>query len=46
MDGDEYVRCSKCGYGGCDVRISSCGCVAHSVSVACSEARTQASMLR
>lgn len=32
MDGDEYVRCSKCGYGGCDVRISVCGCTLHSVS--------------
>jgi len=30
MDGDEYVRCSKCGYGGCDVRISGCGCTLHS----------------
>ena len=34
MDGDEYVRCSKCGYGGCDVRISGCGCTLHSVSAA------------
>jgi hypothetical protein len=40
MDGDEYVRCSKCGYGGCDVRISSCGCVAHSVSFS-TETRTR-----
>ena len=32
MDGDEYVRCNKCGYGGCDVRISGCGCTLHSVS--------------
>lgn len=33
MDGNEYVRCSKCGYGGCDVRISGCGCTLHTVSV-------------
>lgn len=31
MDGDEYVRCSKCGHGGCDVRVSSCGCTLHAV---------------
>lgn len=30
-DGDEYVRCSKCGFGGCDVRVSSCGCTLHAV---------------
>mmetsp|Transcript_10465 Transcript_10465/g.23399 ORF Transcript_10465/g.23399 Transcript_10465/m.23399 type:complete len:750 (+) Transcript_10465:101-2350(+) len=29
MDGDEYVRCSKCGHGGCDVRVSPCGCTVH-----------------
>jgi hypothetical protein len=32
MDGDEYVRCSRCGYGGCDVRVSVCGCTLHAVS--------------
>ena len=32
MDGDEYVRCSKCGHGGCDVRVSGCGCTLHAVS--------------
>lgn len=32
MDGNEYVRCSKCSYGGCDVRISGCGCTLHTVS--------------
>jgi len=29
MDGDEYVRCNRCGYGGCDVRVSGCGCTLH-----------------
>jgi len=29
MNGDEYVRCSRCGYGGCDVRVSGCGCTLH-----------------
>ncbi|GKY95238.1 hypothetical protein MPSEU_000486500 [Mayamaea pseudoterrestris] len=29
MDGDEYVRCSRCGFGGCDVRVSGCGCTLH-----------------
>jgi hypothetical protein len=33
MDGDEYVRCSRCGFGGCDVRVSGCGCTVHAVSV-------------
>ena len=32
MDGDEYVRCAKCGFGGCDVRVSGCGCTVHAVS--------------
>lgn len=32
MNGDEYVRCSRCGYGGCDVRVSGCGCTLHAVS--------------
>ncbi len=26
---DEYTRCSRCGYGGCDVRFSACGCAFH-----------------
>lgn len=30
-DGDEYVRCNNCGYGGCDIRVSSCGCTLHTV---------------
>jgi hypothetical protein len=32
MDGDEYVRCRHCGYGGCDLRIQ-CenGCTCHAV---------------
>ena len=33
MDGDEYVRCTKCGFGGCDVRVSICGCTMHAVSL-------------
>ena len=35
MDGDEYVRCSKCDYGGCDLRISPCGCTLHAVRRVC-----------
>ena len=31
MNGDEYVRCITCGYGGCDVRVSGCGCTFHAV---------------
>jgi hypothetical protein len=31
MDGDEYVRCNRCGYGGCDIRVSTCGCTIHTV---------------
>ncbi|CAB9518905.1 phosphotransferase system component [Seminavis robusta] len=29
MNGDEYVRCLTCGYGGCDIRVSGCGCTLH-----------------
>lgn len=29
MNGDEYVRCNRCGYGGCDVRVGGCGCTLH-----------------
>lgn len=32
MNGDEYVRCNRCGFGGCDVRVSGCGCTMHAVS--------------
>ena len=32
MNGDEYVRCNKCGFGGCDVRVAGCGCTLHAVS--------------
>lgn len=35
MNGDEYVRCNRCGYGGCDVRVSGCGCTMHAVSIPC-----------
>lgn len=31
INGDEYVRCSRCGYGGCDVRVVGCGCTLHAV---------------
>jgi hypothetical protein len=31
MNGDEYVRCNRCGFGGCDVRVSGCGCTLHAV---------------
>jgi len=30
MHGDEYVRCNRCDYGGCDVRVQGCGCTLHS----------------
>jgi hypothetical protein len=36
MNGDEYVRCLACGYGGCDVRVSGCGCTMHAVRSSCS----------
>lgn len=26
---DEYTRCARCGYGGCDVRFLACGCAFH-----------------
>lgn len=29
MNGDEYVRCTRCGFGGCDVRVKGCGCTLH-----------------
>ena len=29
--GDEYVRCTRCGFGGCDVRVVGCGCTLHAV---------------
>ena len=35
MDGDEYVRCNRCGFGGCDIRVSSCGCTLHAVRRTC-----------
>jgi hypothetical protein len=31
-EADEYVRCTRCGYTGCDVRVSSCNCTFHAVS--------------
>jgi hypothetical protein len=31
-EADEYVRCTRCGYTGCDVRVSSCNCAFHAVS--------------
>ena len=32
MSGDEYVRCNRCGFGGCDIRVAGCGCRFHAVS--------------
>jgi hypothetical protein len=32
-DGDELVCCTRCDYGGCDVRVSLCGCTLHAVSL-------------
>ena len=29
MNSDEYARCNRCGYGGCDVRFVGCGCTMH-----------------
>jgi len=29
MNGDEYVRCARCSFGGCDVRVQGCGCTLH-----------------
>lgn len=28
-NGDEYVRCTRCSFGGCDVRVEGCGCTLH-----------------
>ena len=33
MNGDEYVRCARCSFGGCDVRVQGCGCTLHGVSL-------------
>ena len=43
MDGDEYVRCNRCGYGGCDVRVSTCGCTLHAVRRFCTDLYMQSS---
>jgi len=32
MNGDENVKCRRCGFGGCDVRVLGCGCTLHGVS--------------
>ena len=29
INSDEYARCNRCGYGGCDVRFIGCGCTMH-----------------
>ena len=26
---DDNIRCNRCGFAGCDVKILGCGCVAH-----------------
>lgn len=33
VDGDEYVRCARCSFGGCDVRVQGCGCCLHAVRI-------------
>lgn len=43
MNGDEYVRCITCGYGGCDVRVSGCGCTLHARCIAVAPNGTMAS---
>lgn len=37
MNGDEYVLCARCRYGGCDVRVLGCGCTVHAVSTSSHE---------
>eukprot|EP00535_Pseudo-nitzschia_heimii_P005978 CAMPEP_0197179030 /NCGR_PEP_ID=MMETSP1423-20130617/4109_1 /TAXON_ID=476441 /ORGANISM="Pseudo-nitzschia heimii, Strain UNC1101" /LENGTH=718 /DNA_ID=CAMNT_0042628875 /DNA_START=75 /DNA_END=2231 /DNA_ORIENTATION=+ len=29
INSDDYARCNRCGYGGCDVRFLGCGCTMH-----------------
>ena len=29
QQGEEYVSCRRCGFGGCDLRLSGCGCTMH-----------------
>jgi hypothetical protein len=29
IHGDEFSRCARCAYGGCDVKVSGCGCTFH-----------------
>lgn len=29
---DDYVRCARCRFGGCDVKATACGCAWHAVS--------------
>lgn len=41
MAGDEYVRCNRCGFGGCDIRVSTCGCTLHAVRRFCTVAYVQ-----
>jgi len=31
-DGDDFVRCARCGHVGCDVKVAPCGCCFHAVS--------------
>ena len=31
-NGEEFIPCVRCGYRGCDVRVSGCGCTFHAVS--------------
>ena len=32
MADDEPPPCSRCGFGGCDLRVAGCGCLLHTVS--------------
>jgi hypothetical protein len=37
LDDVEYLHCAKCNYGGCDVRVTLCGCTFHTVCRAFSD---------
>lgn len=29
IHGEEFSRCARCAFGGCDVKVSGCGCTFH-----------------
>ena len=35
MADDSSPPCSRCGFGGCDLRVAGCGCLLHTVSTLC-----------